>query len=415
MITFGGKSRRVEIAAAVSILVFAGTGVGTAVAASASEDRTALRMASLLFRHSVISPKYNPPKLKTEWPMGYRQLTAIGIQRTYESGLALRRRYVEELALLSAGYKMPEVYFRASNTDRSLQTAQVLALGLFPLGTGPDPSVYDITLKAVPTPELSFTPVPIHSVGLENDSVMRPWTSRAGCQKYRRYLNLLSKTKLYRAQAKRFSPFLQRISAITGINEGKKSAKILYEINEVYESLSSNVAHNLPLPETISAKDLELLRLLSDWNYHHQFLGKKIGRLTGGPFVGEVVGNFSRYIKQPDKARRLYVYSGHQRTVLGVEAALGIETARTEGPFYKGRVPPLGSHYAFELHERAKGAYAVRLKFISEEGEKAITIPGCGGEFCPFNRFRSVAAEGVPKDWRTECEARRARRGFFGR
>ena len=227
MITFGGKSRRVEIAAAVSIFVFAGTGVGTAVAASASEDRTALRMVSLLFRHSVISPKYNPPKLKTEWPMGYRQLTAIGIQRTYESGLALRRRYVEELALISAGYKMPEVYFRASNTDRSLQTAQVLALGLFPLGTGPDPSVYDITLKAVPTPELSFTPVPIHSVGLENDSVMRPWTSRAGCQKYRRYLNLLRKTELYRAQAKRFSPFLQRISAITGINEGKKSAKIL--------------------------------------------------------------------------------------------------------------------------------------------------------------------------------------------
>lgn len=414
MSIFGLKLKPIEVIAAGLALAISFTPAGAAMAAEdAKDDRETLRAVSLLFRHSVISPKYSPPKIKTEWPMGFRQLTSIGIKRTYMSGQALRQKYIMELALISARYKMPEVYFRSSDTDRALQTAQVLALGLFPLGTGPDPSIYNKALKAVPSPELAYTPVPVHSVALTNDRLMRPWTKQAGCKKYRRYVKSFSKTKLYRMQAKRFSPFLQRMAAITGVNEGKKSPKILFYINEIYEPLSSNIAHNLPIPKAISSQDLELLRALSDWNYHYQFLGKKVGRLTGGPFVGEISDNFSRYIENPGKARKFNVYSGHQRTVLGVEAALGIETAHTEGPFFKGRVPALGSHYAFELHEGAKGAYWVRLKYITDKGETTISIPGCDGPNCPFKRFRKIVAAVTPKDWRAECRLKSKRRRLF--
>ncbi|MDX1482934.1 MAG: histidine phosphatase family protein [Alphaproteobacteria bacterium] len=377
-------------------------------------DRKTLRSVSLLFRHSVISPKYSPPKLKTDWPMGYRQLTAIGVTKTYANGQELRKLYVDQLGLISPRYNLKEVYFRASNADRALQTAQVLALGLYPLGTGPDPAVYDNSLKAVPRPDLAFTPVPIHAVSLRNDAVLRPWTGQANCQRYRQFVKALPKSKLYKAQAKRFEPFLRRIASITGINEGKSPARILYGINEIYEPLTAFIAHKKPLSSEITEKDMELLRLLSDWNYHHQFLGKKMGRLTGGPMVGEVLGNFLKYAKDPKTARKLYIYSGHQRTVLGLEAALGIETARTEGPLFKGRVPPLGSRYAFELHETAPKAYSVRLKFVSKEAEKTIEIPGCGGGFCPLERFRKVVADAIPANWRAECQIKK-KEGWFGR
>ena len=383
-------------------------------AAVAADDRSTLRSVSLIFRHSVISPKYSPPKIKTEWPMGYRQLTAIGVQRTYAYGQALRRKYVDRLGLISGRYNLEEVYFRSSNADRALQTAQVLALGLYPLGTGADPAVYDSSLKAVPKPGLAFTPVPIHAVALRNDAVLRPWTGRANCKRYRRFVKALPKSKLYRAQAKRFSPFLLRMAAITGINEGKKPVKILYGINEIYEPLTAFIVHKKPLSKEITDKDMELLRQLSDWNYHHQFLGKKMGRLTGGPLVGEVLRNFLNFVKDPKRGRKLHIYSGHQRTVLGLEAALGIETARTEGPLFKGRVPPLGSRYAFELHQRAEKKYSVRLNFVSEEAEKTIKIPGCGGEFCPIDRFRKVVADAVPRNWRAECRIKKPR-GLFGR
>jgi acid phosphatase len=323
MKTIDSESPRLRTAAVISAVALAGVAGSFVSTAWAADDGKTLRSVSLLMRHNVISPKYSPPKVKTDWPMGYKQLTAIGIQRTYLKGQALRRRYVKELGLISPRYNVSQVYFRSSNTDRALQGAQVLALGLFPLGTGPDPSVYDKKLMAVPAPKLAYTPVPVHTVSLKNDHVLRPWTGQAKCTRYRNYVKSLSKTKVYRAQAKKFSPFLQRMASITGINEGKSSAKILYGINEIYEPLSANIVHGKAIPKEITEKDIELLRLLSDWNYHYQFLGKKVGRLTGGPFVGEILANFTRYEKNPAKARRLFVYSGHQRTVVGVEAALG--------------------------------------------------------------------------------------------
>ena len=41
---------------------------GLAWAQEGTGDGGSLRAASLLFRHSVISPKYSPPKVETEWP-----------------------------------------------------------------------------------------------------------------------------------------------------------------------------------------------------------------------------------------------------------------------------------------------------------------------------------------------------------
>lgn len=362
-----------------------------------------LRATALLFRHSAISPKYSPPKVDIEWPMGYKQLTSVGMRDMYQRGQDLRRKYVDELGLISGSYHLDEVYVRASNTDRALQSAQMLVLGLYPLGTGPDPSVYEPELQAAPAPELAFTAVPIHSVALENDSVLRPWTGKAKCKKYRKYVKGLSKTAIYKDQGQKYEAFLTRMSEITGVNEGEKTAKILYEINEIYEPLSSSVLHNLPLPDGVSDQDMDLMRSLADWNYHYQFLGKKVGHITGGPFVGEVAGTFRKFAEAGGKAPKLSLYSGHQRTMLGLEAALGIETRRTEGTLFKGRVPPLGSHYAFELHEVADGDYKVRLLFFSDEGERVISIPGCDGKMCSLERFLALAAEIAPKNWRKAC------------
>jgi acid phosphatase len=397
-------SLRALVGSLLILAVVAASG-GPAGAQDATDDSQTLRAAALLFRHSVISPKYSPPKVDTEWPMGFKQLTAVGMVDMYQRGQALRQRYVDELGLLSPSYHLDELYVRASNTDRSLQSAQMLILGLYPLGTGPDPAVYDANLQAAPAPGLAFTPVPIHSVALENDSVLRPWTGTAKCEKYRKYVKGLSKTALYRDQGRKYEAFLRRMSEATGVNEGEKLSKILYKVNEIYEPLSANVQHNIPLPASVSQADMDLMGTLADWNYHYQFLGKKVGQLTGGPFVGEVASRFQEFVKTGGQGPRLSIYSGHQRTMLGLEAALGIETQRTDGALFEGRVPPLGSHYAFELHETAPGQYAVQTLFISDESERVIEIPGCDGKMCSLDRFLAVADEITPKNWRKACSA----------
>ena len=87
-----------------------------------------------------------------------------------------------------------------------------------------------------------------------------------------------------------------------------------------------------------------------------------------------------------------------------LEAALGIETFRTDGALFKGRIPPLGSYYAFELHEIAADDYAVRLRFVTDDDDQVVKIPGCDGEMCALDRFLALAREIAPKDWRKSCK-----------
>jgi len=148
---------------------------------------------------------------------------------------------------------------------------------------------------------------------------------------------------------------------------------------------------------------MEKMSDLADWNYHHQFLGPSVGRLTGGAFVGEVIKNFISVAERNSEAKRINLYAGHQRGMLGVEAALGIETARTKGPLFAGRVPSLGSHYAFELHELEKDDFAVRVKFVEPDNEQTISIPGCDSTMCSLKDFVASVSDSVPRHWRQEC------------
>lgn len=399
------KTRKMRKAATVALIVLGiSGGPGAAWSETRQSDAETLRAATLLFRHSIVSPKYTAPKAKADWPMGLRQLTALGIREMYQTGQALRHKYVDELGFISGSYMPREIYVRASNTDRSLQSAQLLMLGLFPLGTGPDPAVYDTSLEAAPAPGQAFNPVPVHSVALENDWVLRPYTGKANCKRYKKFVKSLPKTELYRKQGQKYRDLLKLASSATGMYEGEKTSNILYSINEIYEVLSASVQHNFPIPPEISDEHLQKIKELSDWNYHNQFLGKEVGKLMGGGFLAELTANFAAHTKNDSRARKFSLYAGHQRTVLGVEAALGIETARTTGPLFSGRVPPPATYYAFELHEPEKGSFEVRLKFNSHGQEQVISIPSCGGQTCAFDSFAKLTAEMVPRDWRAACK-----------
>jgi acid phosphatase len=392
------------ITSALVVVGLYGAATGQAWSGTAVNSEDSLRAVTLLFRHSIVSPKYIAPKVKAEWPMGLRQLTALGIREMYDTGQALRRKYVDELGLISGGYQPSEIYVRGSNTDRSLQSAQLLMLGLFPLGTGPDPALYDESLEPAPAAGLAFNPVPVHSVALEDDWVLRPYTGKANCKRYKSFVKALPNTKLYREQGDNYRDLLRLASSATGMYENENPNKILYSINEIYEVLAASLQHNFPIPPEISEQDLRMIGALSDWNYHNQFLGKGVGKLMGGGFLGELVGNFIAVAKGDPRGRKFSLYAGHQRTVLGVEAALGIETARTKGPLFSGRVPPPATYYAFELHEPAEGRFEVRLKFNAKGGEQVIPVPGCGGQMCAFDDFIRTTSEMVPKNWRELCQ-----------
>ncbi len=398
------RQARTGIRIALVVVGLCSIATGQAWPGTAGNNGETLRAVTLLFRHSIVSPKYTAPKVKSEWPMGLRQLTALGIREMYDTGQALRRKYVDDMGFISGSYRPSEIYARGSNTDRSLQSAQLLMLGLFPLGTGPDPAVYDTSLEPAPAAGLAFNPVPVHSVALENDWVLRPYTGKANCKRYKTFVKSLPKTKLYRQQGEKYRDLLRLASSATGMYEGEDPNKILYSINEIYEVLAASVQHNFPIPPEITDEDLRVIGELSDWNYHNQFLGKGVGQLMGGGFLSELTTNFSAIAEGDPRGRKFSLYAGHQRTVLGVEAALGIETSRTAGPLFGGRVPPPATYYAFELHEPTNGRFSVRLAFNGKGGEQAIPIPGCEGRMCTLDAFVGMVPKLAPGRWREACK-----------
>ena len=73
----------------------------------------------------------------TVWPLlqdGFGMLTPTGMQQLYNLGKNLRKRYVDDMALLSRNYSREFVSVRSTNYDRTLMSAQVRV----PLRPGPD-------------------------------------------------------------------------------------------------------------------------------------------------------------------------------------------------------------------------------------------------------------------------------------
>ena len=86
------RAIRKGVTVALVVVGLCGAAIGQAWSDTAAQDADSLRAVTLLFRHSIVSPKYTAPKVKAEWPMGLRQLTALGIREMYDTGQELRRK-----------------------------------------------------------------------------------------------------------------------------------------------------------------------------------------------------------------------------------------------------------------------------------------------------------------------------------
>lgn len=60
------------------------------------------------------------------------ELDAKGERQHYLIGAEIRRRYIENEPLISSRFNNSEVFFRASNIKRTLESAEAQLIGLYP-------------------------------------------------------------------------------------------------------------------------------------------------------------------------------------------------------------------------------------------------------------------------------------------
>ncbi|KAG1714103.1 Testicular acid phosphatase [Nymphon striatum] len=129
-----------------------------------------IALISAVHRHGARTPaKFYPhdPHAHDYWPRCTGQLTNEGKRQEYELGLFFRKQYGN---FIGTRYFANKTYYRSTNVDRTLMSAQLVCAGLFP------PQGDDVWNS-----KLMWQPIPIHTVSIKNDYLLR---GDANCPKY---------------------------------------------------------------------------------------------------------------------------------------------------------------------------------------------------------------------------------------
>ena len=94
-------------------------------------------------------------------------LLPSGMQREYQLGKKLRTDYIEQCQLLPEHYQYNTMLVKSSDLQRTLMSAQSFLLGFYPLGSGPKLATGEFALPK------GFQPIPIHTLPLSQDNVIR--------------------------------------------------------------------------------------------------------------------------------------------------------------------------------------------------------------------------------------------------
>lgn len=169
-----------------------------------------------------------------------------------------------------------------------------------------------------------------------------------------------------------------------------------FDVIGIYYALKTEVEYGLKLPAWAKPYYPDLLRELSNeaWGRFASTDGLKT--ILGGNFLQKLQADWQAKIAGTS-ARKLFIYSGHDATVVSVLAACNVWNPLD--------TPDYAVTAIFELRQHKKtGAYGVQVYIKNEPKNEAVllTIPGCKS-FCPIADFASILANHLPTA--TSCNA----------
>nr|XP_056719133.1 testicular acid phosphatase [Euleptes europaea] len=340
------------------------------------QERT-LRFVTLVYRHGDRSPLGTyptDPHKAAAWPQGFQQLTEVGILQQKALGHFLRKKYA---GFLSASYKPQQIYVRSTDYDRTIMSAQANLMGLY-LSTDP---------------EIGWKPIPIHTVPVKYDKLLKPPTRT--CQRYQQLMEETISLPSYQAKMKAWKGFITEMANYTGLKPEHLTLRGLWR---VHDTLFCQKTHNLSLPSWATPQVLTTLQEMEAFNVeaHVGMHGsQEKSRFTGGLLLGAILSNFSKVVCR-DLPLKMIVYSAHDSTLIALQGALGI---------YNGHPPPYAACHGFEFYQESNDSFSVSMFYRNESGQQTHTLalPGCP-KLCPLPLFIHLTRTVVPHDWDAECQ-----------
>ncbi|XP_055306002.1 lysosomal acid phosphatase-like isoform X2 [Sitodiplosis mosellana] len=338
-------------------------------------DALTVNFAIVIFRHGERSPGALYPKDPHQnftWRGGFGQLTQRGMQQAYNLGLKSRQRYNQ---LLPSNDMADEIYVRSSAKKRCLMTARHFLAGFLLADNGLQRSAN------------RSQPIAINIIPKERDKLI---SQRAPCPKYDKMLK-----KILMNPPENLKKFIDdNIELFKYISKhtGKKVTSI-HSGEQLFDILSIEKAHGLDLPKWTEKIYPEKLLSLAE---------RTMAVVTENDYMKKIKGVNRMTLKSDNQLkpdRKLFIYSGHDTTLINVMRALNITSQTTNKPDF-------ASSLHFEMHHNPndKDEFEVKIFYRSDsECElKPIDIPKCDRP-CSLIAFTKAVKHLIIRDYEQEC------------
>ncbi|XP_037938962.1 venom acid phosphatase Acph-1-like isoform X2 [Teleopsis dalmanni] len=344
-------------------------------------DQESLELLHVVFRHGPRTPAdtypNDPHVNETFYPYGWGHVTNNGKRELFNIGSWLRKRYS---SFLGPFYHPDMVHAQATGVTRTHMTMQTVLASFFP----PKNTPMEWNTK------YNWQPIPVFSQPLDEDTLLLVRTS---CPRYFEAVHEVLELPEVKAEIEPYLDMYKELAELTGMKFSEPE-----DVQSLYLTLLAEQEFGLELPEWTKQYFPEKLQFLAEQSYIYNVYTPEMQKIKAGPFLKKMLDEMKNKRDnklKPDK-RKLFIYTGHDTTVVNILSGLKI---------WERQLPRYSVMAIFELHkDKETGEYYVEIYFRNNPKAPAqkLTIPGC--EFkCPLDKLIKLSEEVVP----TEKDANR--------
>uniref|UniRef100_A0A5S6R2G6 acid phosphatase n=1 Tax=Trichuris muris TaxID=70415 RepID=A0A5S6R2G6_TRIMR len=374
-----------------------------------SQSEKTLELVQVVFRHGHRTPSQLIPSDEKNaaetWYPGVGELTKQGMRQQYELGKLMAKQYMDQFQLMNPNEAFYQIYVHSSDFNRTIASALCNMAGFF--------SSSSLRTPTFPGWPVNWSPVPVHTVKLIDDSTM--WTFSPCPVAEAVVENEVKKSPEYTKIEKENQELFEWLSNKTGKTVNLNNVWTIDDpLMIIYEGSPEDWNQSdHPLPEWVTEEVYKKVRRLHQASNAFLFNHEKVKRLRGGLLIGEIINRMRQ--KQASlsgrnlralswiKNLKYFVYSGHDLNILVLLQILGVinGTAPVEMPGY-------ASCLTFELWRNENGTFEVKVYLRDGPNStvfKPLQISGCPElpSGCELSTFESRSSKYLVHDWKAEC------------
>lgn len=337
----------------------------------------------VVFRHgdrTPIRPYPNDPySNRSYWSVDWGMLTNLGKERHYNLGKYFRNRYSTFLPDI---YSEKDIYVRSTDVDRTLMSAASDLAGLYP------PVGKDVWDK-----DLSWQPIPIHSIPEKLDAVL---AAKKPCKKHKYLLKRLFQTEYFRNISHLNHDLYAFLSRYSG-----DSISSLEKISYLYNTLKIEADNNFTLPEWTKKVFPEKMEPWSALSFATDTFTTDLQRLKTGPFFNNLLQYFHNRTTTPSGSQyyspKFLMFSAHDTTIANL-----LNTLQA----FQYHCPPYTATLIFELHKTPENSFYVNVFYKNGTEARPINVGKCdfNCDLKSFQQFLSPISLSLD-EWESECNS----------